>query len=42
MIKHGTLAGFKDAEREELKNPKIFMEIKCDVLIPAAVEKSID
>ena len=39
---HKTLAGYKKAEKEEIDNPASFMEIPCDVLIPAAIEKSIN
>lgn len=41
MKKNGTLDGYPLAEETETEFPKLFMEKKCDILVPAAVEKSI-
>ena len=38
---HGSLKEYHDADKVELDDPAIFMEQAMDVLIPAAVEKSI-
>lgn len=40
-LEHGSIKGFPGATEQETKNPALFMEKQCDVLIPAAVEKSI-
>jgi len=40
FVEKGTFEGFKGGE-VNIKNPKEFMEKKCDFLVPAAVEKSI-
>jgi len=37
----GTLADYNYAEETNLRSPLEFLEKKCDVLIPAAIEKSI-
>lgn len=37
----GTLAGYPGIEDEEYEDPLKFLEKKCDILLPAAVEKSI-
>jgi len=37
----GTLAGFPGAVEYNFENPLKFLELECDVLVPAAVEKSI-
>ena len=37
----GTLAGYPGAEETNTTNPLEFMEKKCDILLPAAIEKSI-
>jgi len=39
--KKGTLEGYPHAEETNVKNPREFMEKKCDFLVPAAVEKSV-
>jgi glutamate dehydrogenase (NAD(P)+) len=41
-LKHGTIKGYKDVDEELLENPAKFMEKECDVLIPAAVERSVN
>lgn len=41
MKKNGTLAGFAGATEENNDKPLEFMQKECDILIPAAVEKSI-
>jgi len=41
MDKNGTLNGFPGATIQELDNPPLFLELECDYLIPAAVEKSL-
>jgi glutamate dehydrogenase/leucine dehydrogenase len=41
MTSKGTLAGYPKAEKETVNDPATFMEEKCDILIPAATEKSI-
>jgi glutamate dehydrogenase (NAD(P)+) len=41
MKKNGTLAGFAGATEENNVKPLEFMQKECDILIPAAVEKSI-
>ena len=38
---HGSLKDYPHADEVELKNPQVFMERECDILIPAAIEKSI-
>lgn len=38
---HGTLKNYPNADKVETTNPAKFMELECDVLIPAAVERSI-
>lgn len=38
---NGTIQGFPGAQRQEITNPASYMEEECDVLLPAAVEKSI-
>lgn len=38
---HGTLKAYPNAEKVELNEPTKFLELECDVLIPAAVERSI-
>ena len=38
---HGTLKNYPHADKKELVNPAKFMGLECDVLIPAAVERSI-
>jgi len=40
-IEHGTLKNYPDVDHVELEDPQRFMEVECDILIPAAVEKSI-
>jgi len=42
MTKNGTLKGFPRAQMENIINPMEFMELECDVLIPAAKEKAIN
>lgn len=37
----GTLEGYPGAEESNSQTPRVFMEKKCDILVPAAVEKSI-
>ena len=37
-----TLVGFPGAVSTETEDPQKYMEIKCDILIPAAIEKSIN
>ena len=37
----GTLKAYPHADKIEIENPAKFMELECDVLIPAAVERSI-
>lgn len=37
----GTLEGYPHAVETNTSNPRLFMEKECDILIPAAVEKSI-
>jgi len=39
--KHGTFEGYSKATESNIKNPLEFLTKPCDVLIPAAVEKSI-
>jgi glutamate dehydrogenase/leucine dehydrogenase len=41
MNEKGTLEGYPHAIETNTTNPKSFMEKACDILIPAAVEKSI-
>lgn len=41
MNEKGTLEGYPGAEETNVKNPLEFLTKKCDVLLPAAVEKSI-
>lgn len=41
MISRGTLAGFNRAQLETELDPTEFMEMECDILIPAAKEKAI-
>ena len=36
-----TLLGYPGASSQEAENPQKYMEIKCDILVPAAMEKSI-
>lgn len=38
---HGTLKTYPHADKVEKANPAKFLELPCDVLIPAAVERSI-
>lgn len=38
----GTLAGYQGAEETNVTNPLEIMHKKCDILVPAAVEKSIN
>lgn len=38
----GTFEGFSGAESIEIDNPTSYMEKKCDFLLPAATEKSIN
>mmetsp|Transcript_31973 Transcript_31973/g.31262 ORF Transcript_31973/g.31262 Transcript_31973/m.31262 type:complete len:112 (-) Transcript_31973:275-610(-) len=42
MNENGTLAGFPGAVETNTENPLSFMEKQCDILIPAAIEKSIN
>lgn len=37
-----TLLGFPGATSQEAEEPMKYMEMKCDILIPAAIEKSIN
>lgn len=37
----GTIKNYPKAKKSELENPSKFLELECDVLIPAAVERSI-
>ena len=39
--KHGTIKNYPHAEKSEIENPAKFMELECDILIPAAVERSV-
>lgn len=41
LTEKGTLAGYPKAEESTAENPLSFLEKKCDILLPAAVEKSI-
>jgi glutamate dehydrogenase (NAD(P)+) len=41
MTEKGTLIGFPGAKSEEAENPNSYMEKECDILIPAATEKSV-
>jgi len=41
MIEKGTLAGFSGATETETEDPLSFMEKECDILVPAATEKSV-
>jgi glutamate dehydrogenase (NAD(P)+) len=41
-MQRGTLKGFKDATEETEIDTQEFMEMECDVLIPAAKEKAIN
>jgi len=38
---YGTLKNYPHAEKTEITTPQKFLELECDVLIPAAVERSI-
>jgi glutamate dehydrogenase (NAD(P)+) len=38
---HGSLKDYPKAKATETENPAKFLELECDVLIPAAVERSI-
>jgi glutamate dehydrogenase (NAD(P)+) len=38
---HGSIKAYPKADKTELVNPSKFLELECDVLIPAAVERSI-
>lgn len=38
---HGTLKNYPNAKKKEISDPQKFLELECDVLIPAAVERSI-
>lgn len=38
---HGSFEGYTAAKIVELKNPLSLMELECDMLVPAATEKSI-
>jgi len=41
MQEKGTLAGYAGCEDTNFEHPLAFLEKKCDILLPAAVEKSI-
>lgn len=40
-MEHGSIKDFPDADEVERSDPLSWLERECDVLIPAAVEKSI-
>merc|ERR1712195_37248 len=42
MLSKGTLANYRHAHEVETVDPASFMEMPCDVLIPAAKEKAIN
>jgi glutamate dehydrogenase (NAD(P)+) len=42
FVKNGSFEGFSGAKEIELKNPLSFMEKPCDILVPAATEKSVN
>jgi len=40
--KRGTFDGFRGAISQEIDNPNEFMELECDFLVPAAVQKTVN
>jgi glutamate dehydrogenase/leucine dehydrogenase len=40
-MKNGTFDGYTKAAEQELLDPLSFLTKECDILIPAAVEKSV-
>lgn len=41
MLNNGTLKGYPKAVETEVNDPNLFLQKKCDLLVPCAVEKSI-
>lgn len=41
FMRNGTLFGYPKSEEEDSIDPMQMMEYPCDILIPAAIEKSI-
>jgi len=39
---HGTLHGYPKSESEEINDPTSYMEKPCDILVPCAIEKSVN
>ena len=42
FMDYGTISDYHAAEKREFRHPRSFLEVPCDVLITAAVERSID